>query len=81
MNKKSWLRWRCRRGIREMDIVLQTFLEQCYDTLSDIDKQSFTALLDETDLDIMNWMMGKDEPENNALKKMIFLIQQSRQLN
>ena len=79
--ERSRLAWRCRRGIREMDIVLQTFLNQSYDTLSDADKNSFAQLLDEADLDILNWIMGKDEPENDAIKNIITLIRQSRQID
>ena len=79
--ERSRLLWRCRRGIREMDIVLQTFLNQSYDTLSDADKKSFSHLLDEADLDILNWIMGKDEPENDSIKSIITLIRQSRQID
>ena len=79
--ERSRLLWRCRRGIREMDIVLQSFLNQSYDTLSDTDKNSFAQLLDEADLDILNWIMGKDEPKNDAIKNIITLIRQSRQID
>lgn len=79
--ERSRLLWRCRRGIREMDIVLQTFLNQSYDTLSDTDKNSFAQLLDEADLDILNWIMGKGEPENDGIKNIITLIRQSRQID
>jgi len=78
--ERSRLLWRCRRGIREMDIVLQTFLNQSYDTLSNTDKNSFAQLLDEADLDILNWIMGKDEPENDNIKSIINLIRESRQV-
>jgi len=79
--ERSRLLWRCRRGIREMDIVLQTFLNQSYDTLSDTDKNSFAQLLDEADLDILNWIMGKGVPENDGIKNIITLIRQSRQID
>lgn len=79
--ERSRLLWRCRRGIREMDIVLQAFLNQSYDTLSDADKDSFAQLLDEADLDILNWIMGKDEPENDGIKNIIALIRKSRHID
>lgn len=80
-NDRSRLLWRCRRGIREMDIVLQDFLNQSYDSLSDADKNTFSALLDEADLDILNWLMGKDEPTSENLKHIIELIRGSRNIN
>jgi len=79
--ERSRLLWRCRRGIREMDIVLQEFINQSYDTLSDINKKTFSQLLDESDLDILNWIMGKDEPENNEIRQIITLIRESRNIN
>ncbi|MCG8379831.1 MAG: succinate dehydrogenase assembly factor 2 [Proteobacteria bacterium] len=76
--ERSQLIWRCRRGIREMDIVLQDFLNNAYDTLNESDKTSFIQLLDEADLDILNWLMGKDEPETDELKHIIKVIRESR---
>ena len=81
MNEKSKLLWHCRRGIREMDILFREFIDQEYDDLDEDDKQSFSKLLDEADLDILNWIMGKDTPESDELKKIIAIIRQSRQLN
>jgi antitoxin CptB len=81
VNEKSKLLWHCRRGIREMDILFREFIEQHYDDLSDDDKQSFSKLLDEADLDILNWIMGKDTPDTDELKNIISIIRQSRQLN
>ena len=77
-DNRSRLLWRCRRGIREMDIVLQEFLNQSYDTLSDTEKISFSKILNEADLDILNWIMEKDEPENDGVKNIIKLIRHSR---
>ncbi len=79
--ERSRLLWRCRRGIREMDIILTEFLEQSYDALADEDKKAFVQLLDEPDLDILNWIMGKGEPDNIALKNIIRLICQSRHID
>jgi antitoxin CptB len=78
---RSRILWRCRRGIREMDIVLQGFLDQSYDALSDNDKKIFSQLLDENDLDILNWLLGKDEPTSDDLKHIITLIRESRNIN
>ena len=64
-----------------MDIVLQTFLNESYDSLNESDKNSFCQLLDEADLDILNWIMGKDSPQSDELKNIITLIRDSRNLN
>jgi antitoxin CptB len=62
VNQASSLFWRCRRGIREMDLLLQRFLESRYDQLSDNEKQVFAELLEQPDLDIMDWIMGRTPP-------------------
>ena len=49
--------------------------------LNDADKSSFSQLLNEADLDILNWIMEKDEPRNDGLKNIITLIRQSRKIN
>ena len=81
MSERSRLLWHCRRGIREMDILFREFIDQHYDQLSEDNKQSFSNLLDEADLDILNWIMGKDSPESDELKNIIAIIRKSRELN
>ena len=58
------LRWRCRRGTREMDLLLLRFLERDYPYLDDREQSLFGALLDETDPDLYAWITGQSEPSN-----------------
>jgi antitoxin CptB len=62
MNDQSRLRWRCRRGIREMDLLLQEFLAASYPVLSSAEQQAFEQMLDEADLDLLAWITGRAEP-------------------
>ena len=80
-DKKARLLWRCRRGIKEMDIILQEFINASYDQLNDEDKNAFSKLLDEQDLDILNWIMGKDKPVNDQLANIINIIKTSRNIS
>ena len=80
-DKKARLLWRCRRGIKEMDIILQEFINVSYDHLNDEDKNAFSKLLDEQDLDILNWIMGKDKPANDRLANIINIIKTSRNIS
>ncbi len=77
MTDLSRLLWRCRRGMRETDIILQKFLTQSYDTLSTSDKQLFETLLNQADLDILDWLTGKKQPATDGLKRIIARIQES----
>lgn len=77
-DKKARLLWRCRRGIKEMDIILQDFVNNSYEQLSNENKNAFSNLLDEQDLDILNWIMGKSEPADSKLIGIINIIKISR---
>ena len=72
---RSRLLWRCRRGIREMDILLQQFMEQCYATLSADEIKTFDTFLNEADLDILAWIMGRSSPANPAYEKLVRQLQ------
>ena len=78
--KKSRILWRCRRGIKEMDIVLQDFIKNSYDELNNENKSAFSKLLEEQDLDILNWVLGKDKPEDKTLIENIKKIRSSRNI-
>ncbi len=76
MSELSRLRWRCRRGIKEMDLILQGCLEQNYPTLSAQQKTLFDQILDETDLDILDWILGRAQPDNAEYEELIQLFRQ-----
>ncbi len=40
------LRWRCRRGMKELDLLLERFLEERYDESPPGRQQAFERLLD-----------------------------------
>lgn len=68
------LRWKCRRGMLELDLILLGFLENHYMKLSDDQKQIFETLLDEQDPQLFEWFMGKTFPQDKRLATMIELI-------
>ena len=56
------LRWRTRRGLRELDLMLQRYLSEHYPSASAADRQAFVKLLEQSDADILDWMLGRAEP-------------------
>ncbi len=48
-----------RRGIKEMDIILDAFATQNLDAMSDDDLTLYDALLDENDQDLYQWVTGQ----------------------
>ena len=53
------LAWRCRRGLLELDIVLQRFVAQYYDSLSMAELSAFDAMLALPDNDF--WALVSSE--------------------
>lgn len=56
------LKWQCRRGMRELDELLLTYLEQRYEQASETDKQAFQALLQLPDPDLVGYLLNKQMP-------------------
>lgn len=54
------LRWRCRRGLLELDLVLGTFLETSYSVLSKEEKQAFEVLLYCSDLELWRYCFAEE---------------------
>ena len=73
MSQRSRLIWRCRRGIREMDILLLDYLESHYDDASAEDQNIFEELLEEADLDILSWIMKRTSPDEKYIKLITFI--------
>jgi len=71
------LRWACRRGMLELDLVLGPFVENVYETLPKEDKLRFDNLLDEQDQDLFNWFLGKGEPDDEEHKKIVRIVLQN----
>ncbi|MDC1288062.1 succinate dehydrogenase assembly factor 2 [Gammaproteobacteria bacterium] len=64
------LRWLCRRGMKELDVVLTRYLEQGYLSASEAEQAQFRALLEMSDPDLYNLLLGRDatsDPERTRL--------------
>lgn len=56
------IRWQCRRGLLELDLVLNRFLESELEGLSPGQLGVFRELLGENDTSLLAWVMGQEEP-------------------
>lgn len=52
------LRWQCRRGMLELDLLLQRFIEEGYERLSGEERRVFAQLLDYPDPVLLDYLMG-----------------------
>lgn len=71
---KGYFQWRCRRGTKELDVLLTQFLEACYTSLSDADLLEFKNFLDVQDTELWYWLSGKRTPDDEFNSKWVKLI-------
>ena len=67
------LRWKSRKGIRELDILLQSFLDNEFTKLNDSDKKIFEELIEFETYDLFNAITGKssyDVRYESIIKKL-----------
>ena len=48
-----------RRGLQELDLVLTPFVEERFSKLKQEDKVSFLELLENNDMDLMDWIINE----------------------
>lgn len=65
------LRWRSRRGMRELDVLLTRWLEQRWPAAGADLRSDFEALLNCEDDQLWDWLLGRSEPEAPGLKRIV----------
>ncbi len=69
------LRWRCRRGMLELDLLLQGFLDNGYVELDEARQNIFNRLLELPDQTLSEYLLGMHEIEE---KEFIDVIERIR---
>jgi len=65
------LRWRCRRGMRELDVVLARYLARDWPAATAPERAAFRALLERQDPEINALLLGRLQPEGRALARVL----------
>lgn len=68
------VRWQCRRGMLELDMLLLSFCNSQYASLSQTERQSFIELLSNPDPVLYQWLIGKDTPASATLASLVEVI-------
>ena len=75
------LRWRCRRGTQELDLLLLTYLEQQFSASSTELQQSFNELLFLEDNCLQDYLFGNTVPERKDFQILVGMIQAGTRVN
>lgn len=75
--ERDRLRWQCRRGMRELDLLLEDFMVDQYGTLDADQRRAFRALLECPDQLLLDYFMGRLIPSD---KEVAGIVERIRRL-
>ena len=67
----SKLRWRCRRGLLENDLMIERFFARHAQTLTESQAQALEALMELSDNDLLDLLLGRSEPEGALAREAV----------
>ncbi len=68
------LRWRCRRGMKELDLLTLGYLEQHYPDAAAEEQQAFADLLELQDPLLMSYMVGRETPTDAVTARVVGIM-------
>ena len=78
----SKLRWRCRRGLLENDLLIQRFFDRHADGLTVGQARGLHALMDLADNDLLDLLLSRKEPEDSInrmeMKEVLGMLRAGR---
>jgi len=74
MTAPNKLRWRCRRGTLELDLMLMRYLEHRYMTADELERQTFLRILELEDSELMSYLMGECVPAAKEIAGLVATI-------
>lgn len=68
------MRWASRRGMLELDLVLEPFVAARYAHLDERDRARFQQLVACEDQELFGWFLGREQPEDKELASIVSRI-------
>ena len=69
--EKDRLRWQCRRGMRELDVLLTRWLDHSYDRVVESDRSAFQRLLTLPDPELASYLIAGESPEDPEIAGIV----------
>jgi antitoxin CptB len=70
----SRLRWRCRRGMRELDVMLTRYLDREWASASSAERDAFVQLVELQDPELFGYLVGRTSPAEGTQRAVIACI-------
>ena len=71
MSEVARLRWKCRRGMRELDLLLVDYLDSRYPAAEPAEQGAFRELLDMQDPELFAFITGRERPATEELRRVV----------
>lgn len=65
------LKWRCRRGMKELDLLLGGYLDRRYDVATPTEQAAFEAVLALQDPQLYAYFTGRDSPDDPGVGAIV----------
>jgi len=75
--RKAKIKWQCRRGMLELDLILCKFIENHVEQLNEAQLQVFENLLGTSDPVLYSWLIGSNDSPDKDMQSIIDLIKAS----
>jgi antitoxin CptB len=72
----SRLRWRCRRGMRELDVMLTRYLDRAWPGASGAERAAFAQLVELQDPELFGYLVGRTIPAEDDQRAVIDAMRQ-----
>ena len=79
MRELDRIRWNCRRGLLELDLVLAAFIERHLDKLNPGQLEVLQELLDYPDNDLLDLVMGRAELADRRCQPLLDMMRALQQ--
>jgi antitoxin CptB len=70
------LRWACRRGMRELDVLMTRYLERDFARASSVEREAFVRLLGLQDPELAAYLLAGEPSTDASLAAVIARIRQ-----
>lgn len=77
MSEIARLRWLCRRGMKELDLLLRNYIEYSYPAAPAADQQAFESILQMPDPELYDLILGRTESGNKNVARVIKILRDS----
>ncbi len=68
------IRWRCRSGMLELDLLLKRFIDRAYFQLDHQQREQFEHLLALGDVTLLEWLVLGHSADHTDFKELVQLI-------